>query len=331
VPGPLSHLFAADQILTDHHFQDSCIGAFLYGNVAPDLGYFPGSDQLWSDLPHYIGSVVFVKRMLEFSPNPKWKAFSKGWLLHLLLDLYSHPLINHFVARRYGSVGLQERVTYEENPIAHAKIETGLDLAILRELRSFRVLDMLRLPGVITEKCPLVQSFRSCYALAITPAKLQNSMSRHRRMLAGGVRCQSYLNGAGHQEDSLVSVGRSVTNILSLFFRISFGELQGGLMAALLQPDWPTTDDYANYHQAICNGVKAWEEIVSGESTWPEHDLNLDTGETSHRGEYKLADMAMDHLAELNTPERICERFGTDSEDIVSRWENILTRFEIVD
>jgi hypothetical protein len=112
-----------DQLRTAH--------AYAYGgSVIQDIGYYPFGSHQFSDLVHYVRSGDFVAALLRDSTGPNELAFALGALAHYCGDTDGHPTVNLVTAqenprldRRYGPI-----VTYEENPVAHVRTEFGFDV-----------------------------------------------------------------------------------------------------------------------------------------------------------------------------------------------------------
>ena len=106
--------------------------AFAYGgSVIQDLGYYPRGSHEYSDLVHYVRSGDFVQALIRDARDVCEYAFALGALSHYSADKQGHPIaVNRAVPvlypslrRKYGNM-----VTYEDGPIAHAKVEFGFDV-----------------------------------------------------------------------------------------------------------------------------------------------------------------------------------------------------------
>jgi len=115
---------------TDEELKDA--HAYAYGGaVVPDMGYFPGGSKLFTNLLHYVRSGDFVMALLKNAQNLDEFAFALGTLCHYEADKYGHRIgINPGVPLVYPKVGKKfgETVTYEEDPIAHVRIEFSFDV-----------------------------------------------------------------------------------------------------------------------------------------------------------------------------------------------------------
>ncbi len=101
------------------------------GAIIPDIGYCPMGSMLFSNLVHYVRSGDFITALLEESRNFNEYSFALGVLCHYEADQYGHSLAtNKAVAimfpklrKKYGS-----KVPYEKGHDQHARIEFGFDV-----------------------------------------------------------------------------------------------------------------------------------------------------------------------------------------------------------
>lgn len=106
--------------------------AYAFGGCAiQDLGYYPFSNQFFSNLTHYVRSGDFIQNLFKGAKNPNELAFAIGALSHYVGDSIGHSeAVNAAVAiefprlaRKYGPL-----VTYDENPHAHVRTEFAFDV-----------------------------------------------------------------------------------------------------------------------------------------------------------------------------------------------------------
>jgi hypothetical protein len=106
--------------------------AYAYGGcIIQDMGYYPFGSRFFSDLTHYARSGDFVVALVRDSQNLNEYAFALGALAHYAADNLGHPIaVNRAVPLEYPK--LRERygdiVTYEDDPVAHLKVEFGFDV-----------------------------------------------------------------------------------------------------------------------------------------------------------------------------------------------------------
>ena len=106
--------------------------AYAYGGaIVQDLGYYPHGSKMVSDLTHYVRSGDFVEALLRDSKNVNEYAFALGAMAHYVADNLGHkmgtnrsvPVLYPKLRKKYGKV-----VTYEDDPLAHLKAEFGFDV-----------------------------------------------------------------------------------------------------------------------------------------------------------------------------------------------------------
>lgn len=106
--------------------------AYAYGGaIIQDMGYYPFSSKLFSDLVHYVRSGDFVVALLHEARDPNELAFALGALAHYAADNSGHPIAtNHAVPMLYPKLRAKygDPVTYEDDPGAHLKTEFGFDV-----------------------------------------------------------------------------------------------------------------------------------------------------------------------------------------------------------
>jgi hypothetical protein len=101
------------------------------GSIIQDMGYYPLSSRLFSDLTHYVRSGDFIAALLRESKDLDEYAFALGALEHYAADTEGHriatnravPLLYPKLRRKYGN-----DVTYWEDPAAHVRTEFGFDV-----------------------------------------------------------------------------------------------------------------------------------------------------------------------------------------------------------
>jgi Zinc dependent phospholipase C len=106
--------------------------AYVYGGaLAPDMGYYPLSCKLFTDLIHYVRSGDFIESLFSNAQNLNDYAFAAGVLCHYYADVYGHseginvsvPLLFRAMRKRYG-----DTVTYAENHLSHIRTEFSFDV-----------------------------------------------------------------------------------------------------------------------------------------------------------------------------------------------------------
>jgi hypothetical protein len=142
--------------------------AFAFGGCAiQDLGYYPFSNEFFSDLAHYVRSADFVRNLFKQAKNPDELAFAVGALSHYVGDTIGHSrAVNPAVAeefpalaKKYGPI-----VTYDENPHAHVRTEFAFDI---NEISKHRMAPSayLRHMGLKVPSALLARAFFDTYGL----------------------------------------------------------------------------------------------------------------------------------------------------------------------
>jgi hypothetical protein len=106
--------------------------AYVYGGcIIQDMGYYPFSSKLFSDLTHYVRSGDFVVALIRESQDLNEYAFALGALAHYAADNNGHRLgTNVAVPVLYPELRSEfgRTVTYWDNPLSHLRTEFGFDV-----------------------------------------------------------------------------------------------------------------------------------------------------------------------------------------------------------
>ena len=106
--------------------------AYAYGGcIIQDLGYYPFGSKFFSNLTHYVRTGDFVLNLIRDSQDLNEYAFSLGALSHYAADNNGHPLaVNRAVPLFYPNLELKfgKLVTYADDPSTHAKTEFAFDV-----------------------------------------------------------------------------------------------------------------------------------------------------------------------------------------------------------
>src|SRR5579872_879219 len=106
--------------------------AYVYGGcIIQDMGYYPFSSRLFSDLTHYVRSGDFIVALIRESQDLNEYAFALGALSHYSADDNGHrlgtnvavPLLYPNLRSRFGPL-----VTYWDDPTSHLRTEFGFDV-----------------------------------------------------------------------------------------------------------------------------------------------------------------------------------------------------------
>ena len=106
--------------------------AHAYGGaIIQDMGYYPLGSKFFTDLVHYVRTGDFILALMQESENLNEYAFALGALSHYYTDNYGHAMAtNRAVPLVYPELKAEfgDEITYEEDPVAHVKMEFGFDV-----------------------------------------------------------------------------------------------------------------------------------------------------------------------------------------------------------
>ena len=102
--------------------------AYLAGTIAPDLGFFPGGPQRFSQRLHHEHSGDFIRALQAGARDDRETAFAAGWALHIYMDVALHPWVNTWVDQRLAQVGQEGRAARDT---WHMRLEWGIDCHLL--------------------------------------------------------------------------------------------------------------------------------------------------------------------------------------------------------
>ncbi len=144
--------------------------AYAYGGSAiQDLGYYPFSNEFFSDLAHYVRSGDFIVALLRDAQTVQEYAFALGALSHYVGDNIGHQdAVNVAVAQEFPKLEKKygPSVTYDENPHAHVRTEFAFDVDQLAK-HHLAPSAYLRFIGLQVPQRLLAQAFTETYALPL--------------------------------------------------------------------------------------------------------------------------------------------------------------------
>ena len=299
--------------------------AYAYGGcIIQDMGYYPLSSKLFSDLTHYARSGDFVAAMLRSAADRNEYAFALGALAHYTADNSGHPYINRAVpvlypklARKYGEV-----MTYEDNPAAHMKAEFGFDvLQVARGLypqqayhdfigfqvakpvveRAFLETYGIELKEILFDEDLAFGTYRFAVARVIpeiTKTAWNLKEDDIRRILPGITRGKFLYNlsRAGYEQEwdgahDRPGIG---ARILAWFLRIV--PKVGPLKPVSFRP--PTNETEQEFLKSFNVTVDNYRRLLTAARAGRLNfeDYNLDVGRPTHATQYRLADQAYARL-----------------------------------
>ncbi|MFC5270670.1 zinc dependent phospholipase C family protein [Adhaeribacter terreus] len=294
--------------------------AFAYGGaIIPDIGYYPLGSRFFTDLVHYVCTGNFTRNLIAEATNRNELAFALGALAHYHGDVYGHklatnlsvPLVYPETRKYFGQV-----VTYEEDPVAHMRMEFGFD--VLQAARGNYAPQAYRdFIGFKVAREVLERAFYKTYGLRLKQIFVYLPLTeRVFRISVKAVLPQ--ITKIGWQwvdEEALKNEGSAADQkVAHLLRRSSFNELfrqsedQPGvsarIMAAafrfvpkfgILEPlnfEIPTPEAESLFAASFVAALEAYRlSLQSLPESLPElQNYDLDTGFQAELGGYKLAD-----------------------------------------
>jgi hypothetical protein len=144
--------------------------AYVYGGcIIQDMGYYPFSNKLFSDLTHYVRSGDFILALIRESQDINEYAFALGALAHYAADNNGHriatnlavPILYPKLRRKFG-----KQVTYWDDPASHGRTEFGFD--VLQVARGRYATDKYRaFVGFQVSKPVLERAFVDTYGIEL--------------------------------------------------------------------------------------------------------------------------------------------------------------------
>jgi hypothetical protein len=308
-----------DELRTAH-------GYAYAGCIIQDMGYYPFGNRFFSDLTHYVRSGDFIQNMIRESQDTNEYAFALGALAHYAADTHGHSIaVNRTVPieypklrRRYGDV-----VTYEENKTAHIRVEfqfdvvevahgsyappayhdfIGFEVATGLLARTFYDTYGLQLTDVIKDLDLAVGTYRRTVS-TIIPTMTRVAWNIHKdelRKAKPGLTRRQYvynLSRASYRKDwpqkhQEPGVGSRILAVV-----IRFAPKVGPLKALSFKRPTPTTEQLfeKSFNTTLATYRDLLHQAAAGPPVLPNRDL--DTGELTRPGEYRMADDAYSDLA----------------------------------
>ena len=298
--------------------------AYAYGgSVIQDMGYYFPGGRFFSHLTHYVRSGDFVEALFDESKDLNDFAFALGALSHYEADIHGHEIaVNRAVPLLYprlrGKFG--NRMTWEQNPEAHALTEFGYDVleVVARHNAPQAYRDWI---GFKVDKPLLERAFQKTYGLEMTKEifSVDLALFSYRELagkfipemtevawalrsneledLASGMHHQKvyHLSRASYQAwRRKYSKPGAVDKLTAFLFRLipKFGLLNAFDFHA---PTQQTEQLFADSLKATVEGYEAEIKLAQAGRFDPP-DVNLDTGGPTRPGEYIHCDLAYARL-----------------------------------
>jgi hypothetical protein len=299
--------------------------AYAYGgSMIQDIGYYPFGSHPFTNYLHYVCSGDFVANLLREAHDVNEYAFALGALSHYAADSWGHPAVNAGVPIEYPKLRARfgKVVTYEDDPEAHLKTEFSFDVEQVAKQRyiakqyhdfiGFQVsADLLKRAFLDTYGIPTsallnldglsIGTFRFAVARVI-PEMTQVAVASRKDGLAqekpdpAKQQFLYHLSRADYERDfgSTYRKPGVFARILAFFLKLipKFGAFR---TLAYKDPT-PQTEDL--YFKSMDNVVAQYQRLLKqvdeGDLKFP--NRNLDTGDPTRAGQYKLADESYDDL-----------------------------------
>jgi hypothetical protein len=149
------------------------------------MGYYPYGSRFFSSLAHYLRSGDFVTALLKDSQDVDEYAFALGASSHYASDIDGHRVaVNPSVPKLYPKLQKKygDRVTYEDDPLAHVQTEFGFD--VLQVARGRYASDEFHdFIGFEVSQRLLDQAFLETYGLPLSSVLLdeEKALNSYRR------------------------------------------------------------------------------------------------------------------------------------------------------
>jgi len=296
------------------------------GAIIQDMGYYPFGSKFFSDLAHYVRSGDFVVTLILDSRDLDEYAFALGALAHYAADSNGHSIaVNPAVAIEYPKLRRKygRNVTYEDDPVAHIKVEFGFD--VLQVSRgNYAAQSYHDFIGFDVSKRLLERAFHDTYGLDLTEVfgELDLALGTYRRTV-GKIIPEMTRVAWRLEKDKLVNARPGLTRrrfqynlsrasyrkewsdnyrepglgakILAIIIRIlpKFGPLQ----AVDIKP--PTAQTATLFEESFNRTLAQYRNLLAqaGEQRLALENRDFDTGEPTRPARYRLADQAYAKLA----------------------------------
>jgi hypothetical protein len=345
--------------------------AYAYGgSVIQDMGYYFPGGRFFSHLTHYVRSGDYVEALFAESKDLNDYAFALGALSHYEADIHGHeiavnravPLLYPRLHRKYGS-----RMTWEQNPEAHALTEFGYDVleVVARHNAPQAYRDWI---GFKVDKPLLERAFQKTYGLAMTkeifsvdlalfsyrelagkfiPEMTEVAWALRRNELEGlaaGMHHQKlyHLPSASYQAwRRKYSKPGPVDKLTAFIFKLipKFGLLNAFDFHA---PNLQVEQLFADSLKATVGGYESEIKLAQAGQFDPP-DMDLDTGSATRPGEYLHCDLTYarllhkleeEHFAHIDSRLRdnLLSFYGSSAANAVAKhpreWRKVLRDLE---
>jgi hypothetical protein len=298
--------------------------AYAYGGcIIQDIGYYPFGSHLFSDLLHYVRTGDFVENLLRDSTDVDEYAFALGALAHYTADSYGHPAVNLATGREYPK--LRDKfgnvVTYDDNPTAHLQTEFGFDVVEVAHNR-YAPQQYHDFIGFAISKALIERAFRDTYGFEVNQIMTHEDLaiSTYRHTVSGLIPHMTRVAAINYekqmkQEDPSYARKKFIYRVDKSTYRREFGgDYQkpgpGAQMIAFfirilpkigplkaLRLHMPGPESQKQFLASVNAVVDRYDASLkqlkcdpAGKLALDLPDRNLDTGDATVSGKYRLAD-----------------------------------------
>ena len=304
--------------------------AYAYGGcIIQDIGYYPHGSHYFSDLLHYVRTGDFVENLINDASDVNELAFALGALAHYNADVYGHPSVNKATADEYPKLRAKygNEVTYDEDKVAHLQTEYGFDVVEVVHNR-YAPEAYHNFIGFEVSKPLLERAFRETYGFEVKQImpKEDRAIGTYRKTVSNLIPRMTEV--AVLQYGKEVPTDNPSFDARKLRYRISNAEFKknwgddyekprcssrilsafirilpkiGPLKALSLR--MPNADTQQAFLKSMNDTVDHYNQSLAqlrsqsaNHSTIDLPDRDLDTGQLTALGEYKLADFTYARL-----------------------------------
>jgi len=299
--------------------------AYAYGGcVIQDMGYYPLSNDYFSDLVHYVRSGDFVLALIKDSSDLNEYAFALGALAHYASDNQGHPVVNRVVAIEFPKLQKKfgDSVTYAQDHKSHIQTEFGFDMAqvarnrytsdryhdfigfeVSKPLlqRAFNETYDLKLEDIFGDIDMAIGSYRRSVSKFIPAMTRVALLSRHDEIIHEKHNYEKqkflyYLSRAQYEHEWGRGYRKPGVGSRILAFFLKIVPKVGPFKA--VQFKIPTAQTENMYITSVNNTVEEYNRLLKEQRTekLTLRNLDFDTGKETQAGEYALADETYTHL-----------------------------------
>lgn len=298
--------------------------SYAYGGcIIQDIGYYPHGSHLFSDLLHYVRTGNFVLSLLREASDANELAFALGALAHYTADTYGHPAVNLATGAEYPK--LRDKfgniVTYDDNHTAHIQTEFGFDVVEVAHNR-YAPQQYHDFIGFSVAKPLLERAFRDTYGFEVNqimPSE-DRAISSYRHTVSSLLPRATRVAVINYekemkQEDPSYDHRKFIYRVDKTTYKREYGNdyQKPGAGAEMLafvirilpkvgplktlklrMPDAQSQQQFLKSMNTVVDRYTVYLKQLRQEAVAPVTldlaDLNLDTGNPTTSGKYRLAD-----------------------------------------